>query len=195
MGFTPRHGLSLVSAALLAFLLIVAGVSLPAQALTRAEPPPCAADGARSAASDTGLATTLLQRVPLNKGQLNNAMTITQTGLDIGVPEPGEMIAIATALQESGLRDLDHGDRDSLGLFQQRPSQGWGTRAQVLDPIHAARAFYQGLLAVPDWRTMSTARAAQAVQRSAYPDAYTKWADLARALTDRLPYRACGSTG
>jgi cell wall-associated NlpC family hydrolase len=85
-------------------------------------------------------------------------------------------------LQESDLQNLDYGDRDSLGLFQQRPSQGWGTPAQILNPTYAAGQFYKQLLHVPGWRSMSTTDAAQAVQRSAYPDAYAKWQAQAQTL-------------
>ncbi|GGK36669.1 hypothetical protein GCM10010124_31640 [Pilimelia terevasa] len=79
-----------------------------------------------------------------------------------------------TAMQESGLRNLPGGDRDSVGLFQQRPSQGWGTVAQLRDPAYAATKFYQRLAKVPGWERMSVTDAAQAVQRSAYPNAYAK---------------------
>jgi hypothetical protein len=85
-------------------------------------------------------------------------------------------------MQESGLRNLDFGDRDSLGLFQQRPSQGWGTPAQILDPTYAATKFYQKLIAVPGWRQLPLTVAAQRVQVSAYPDAYAKWEPDARAV-------------
>ena len=101
-----------------------------------------------------------------------------------------------TAAQESTLRNLDYGDRDSLGLFQQRPSMGWGTPAQVRDPAYAAAAFYggpasptrnRGLLGVAGWESMPLTVAAQAVQRSAFPNAYARWEDDARAwLTDIL---------
>jgi hypothetical protein len=100
-------------------------------------------------------------------------------------------VALAAALQESKLQNLPYGDRDSLGLFQQRPSQGWGTRAQLLDPSYAADAFYAQLAKVPGWRTMPVAEAAQRVQRSASGAAYADWEnearDLARALTGQVP--------
>jgi len=118
----------------------------------------------------------------LSAAQLGNAQIIAEVGVSMGVPAPGETIAIATALQESGLQNLNYGDRDSLGLFQQRPSQGWGSPAQILTPTYAAQQFYSRLLQVPGWRSMSTADAAQAVQRSAFPDAYAKWQDEAAAL-------------
>jgi hypothetical protein len=113
---------------------------------------------------------------------LGNAKTIAQVGVSMGVPMPGETIAIATAMQESTLQNLAYGDRDSLGLFQQRPSQGWGTPAQIMNPSYAAEQFYKQLLQVPGWRPMPTTEAAQAVQRSAFPDAYAKWADQAAAI-------------
>lgn len=178
MGFSPRHGLKIVRAMAFTFPLLMIGVAVPAEAGSDTPAPACAAANARSVTH---------AEAALNKGQLNNASTIKQTGLNLKVPEPGEVIAIATALQESSLRDLDHGDRDSLGLFQQRPSQGWGTRSQILDPIHASSTFYRHLLTIPGWRTISVAQAAQAVQRSAYPTAYAKWEPLARDLVTLLP--------
>lgn len=95
-------------------------------------------------------------------------------------------IALATALQESGLRNVPVGDRDSAGLFQQRPSQGWGTRAQVLDPVYASTTFYQRLRAQPGWSQRSVADAAQLVQHSAAPYAYAPWEPLARAVAAAL---------
>ncbi|WP_327159285.1 C40 family peptidase [Streptomyces tubercidicus] len=116
------------------------------------------------------------------KEQISNAKTIQATGVAMKMPARGHIVALATALQESGLRNLDYGDRDSLGLFQQRPSQGWGTAAQVRDPVHASTKFYEGLLNVSGWESMTVAQAAQAVQASGFPDAYTKWEPLATAL-------------
>ncbi|MBN1174954.1 MAG: C40 family peptidase [Micromonosporaceae bacterium] len=99
-----------------------------------------------------------------------------------GLPVRAAVIAIATALQESTLRNLTYGDRDSLGLFQQRPSQGWGTPEQILDPVHASNSFYDHLVKVPHWDTIPLAQAAQAVQRSAFPSAYARWEDLATQI-------------
>lgn len=107
--------------------------------------------------------------------QLANAATIVAVGREMGVPARGWTVALATAMQESTLKNLDYGDRDSLGLFQQRPSQGWGTPAQVRDPRYAARKFYDGLLKVPGWDRLPVTVAAQAVQRSGFPSAYAKW--------------------
>ncbi|WP_257155750.1 C40 family peptidase [Streptomyces sp. Ru87] len=114
--------------------------------------------------------------------QIPNAETIQATGVAMKVPARGQVVALATALQESRLRNLDYGDRDSLGLFQQRPTQGWGTAAQVRNPVHASTKFYEGLLKVPGWQSMTIAQAAQAVQKSGFPDAYAKWEPLATAL-------------
>ncbi|MFD8351530.1 C40 family peptidase [Streptomyces coelicoflavus] len=114
--------------------------------------------------------------------QIPNAQTIVATGISLQVPERGQVVALATALQESRLRNLSHGDRDSLGLFQQRPSQGWGTADQIRDPVHASTRFYEALVQVNGWQQMTVAQAAQAVQRSGYPDAYAQWEPLATAL-------------
>ncbi|MGW5818681.1 C40 family peptidase [Streptomyces noursei] len=125
------------------------------------------------------------------KEQIPNAKTILATGVAMKVPARGQIVALATALQESGLRNLNYGDRDSLGLFQQRPSQGWGTAQQVRDPVHASTKFYEGLLKVSGWQSMTVAQAAQAVQASGFPDSYAKWEPLATALqkpiTNGLP--------
>ncbi|MEU1299985.1 C40 family peptidase [Streptomyces shenzhenensis] len=114
--------------------------------------------------------------------QIPNARTIQATGVAMKVPAPGQIVALATALQESGLRNLDYGDRDSLGLYQQRPSQGWGTAEQVRDPVYASTKFYEALLKVSGWQSMTVTQAAQAVQKSGYPEAYAKWEPLATAL-------------
>ncbi|MEU4427687.1 M23 family metallopeptidase [Actinoplanes sp. NPDC024001] len=116
--------------------------------------------------------------------QIAHAATIVAVGRQRGVPARGWIIAVATALQESSLRNLAGGDRDSVGLFQQRPSQGWGTPQQLRDPRYAAAKFYDTLLTVDGWQTMALTVAAQRVQRSAYPDAYAKWeADATRIVT------------
>ncbi len=115
-----------------------------------------------------------------------NARTIIQVGRRLGVPDRGIVVALSAAAQESGLRNLNYGDRDSIGIFQQRPSTGWGTNAQLLNVDYAAQLFYggpsnpnkgntRGLLDIAGWQGMTVAQAAQAVQISAYPDAYAKW--------------------
>ncbi|MFJ9738583.1 C40 family peptidase [Streptomyces sp. NPDC101166] len=114
--------------------------------------------------------------------QVPNAKAIQATGVAMNIPSRGQVVALATALQESGLRNLTYGDRDSLGLFQQRPSQGWGTANQILDPVHASTTFYEKLEKVSGWQSVSITEAAQAVQRSGFPEAYAKWEPLATAL-------------
>ncbi|WDV33661.1 hypothetical protein OIM90_27600 [Streptomyces sp. AD16] len=114
--------------------------------------------------------------------QVPNAKTIQATGVAMNIPARGQVVALATALQESGLRNLTYGDRDSLGLFQQRPSMGWGTASQILDPVHASTKFYEGLKKVSGWQSLSVTQAAQAVQKSGFPEAYAKWESLATAL-------------
>jgi hypothetical protein len=129
----------------------------------------------------------------LEGDEVTNAATIDAVGRNLDIPTYGEVIALATALQESGLRNLTYGDRDSLGLFQQRPSQGWGTPEQVLDPVYAATQFYRHLQAIPEWPRLSLTVAAQAVQHSAYPDAYAKWQSEGATLDGAL-MRANGSS-
>jgi hypothetical protein len=124
--------------------------------------------------------------IRLTGEQIGNARTIAQVGYERGLPERAVVIALATAMQESRLRNLDHGDRDSLGLFQQRPSQGWGTPEQVQDPVYAAGRFYDHLVQIPDWQTGELTLVADAVQRSAFPFAYGKWSALAAELTSSL---------
>src|SRR5690554_4916402 len=102
------------------------------------------------------------------------------------MPHRAVVVALAAAMQESGLRNLDYGDRDSLGLFQQRPSQGWGSPEQVTDPEYAASAFYRSLGRVDGWEGMRVTDAAQAVQRSAYPEAYQRHEAAAEQLAAGL---------
>jgi hypothetical protein len=127
----------------------------------------------------------------LTADQAANATTIAAVGRRLGLPNHAVTVALAAALQESGLHNLDHGDLDSIGLFQQRPSQGWGTPSQIMSPRLSSAAFYQRLAQLPDWQTMSVTEAAQAVQHSAAPNAYAQWEVearlLARTLTGEVP--------
>ncbi|MFJ4703661.1 C40 family peptidase [Streptomyces anulatus] len=123
-----------------------------------------------------------IEGLDLPAEQVPHAQTIVATGLSLDVPTKGQIIALATAMQESRLRNLNYGDRDSLGLFQQRPSQGWGTAQQIRDPVYASERFYEGLLKVSGWQQMTVTQAAQAVQKSGFPDAYAQWEKLATAL-------------
>jgi hypothetical protein len=131
--------------------------------------------------------------VTLDTVQMAHAATITAVGIRRGMPERAIVIALATALQESKLENLDGGDRDSVGLFQQRPSKGWGTPEQIQDPRYSADKFYSALKRVKNWQKMRVTDAAQRVQRSAYPNAYEKWADESAVLAKALTGRATGA--
>ena len=138
-------------------------------------------------------ATVQGRTVTLDTEQAENVALIAAIGVERDLPARAVTIAIATARQESKWRNLDYGDRDSLGLFQQRPSQGWGTAAQVQRPRYAINAFYDELVQVPGYRDLPITAAAQEVQRSAFPDAYGLHEEdsrvLASALTGYSPAR------
>jgi len=134
----------------------------------------------RCTASGSGESTSM------SPEQAANSATIVGLAVRRGLPARAATIAIATAIQESGLRNLDHGDRDSLGLFQQRPSQGWGTAEQVQDPVYAANKFYDGLVKVAGYRDLPVTEAAQAVQRSGFPEAYGDHEQQGRLVASAL---------
>ncbi|WP_241990295.1 MULTISPECIES: muramidase family protein [Cryobacterium] len=129
---------------------------------------------------------------PLTADMAANARLIISVGRDAGASDAALVVALAAAAQESGMRNIDYGDRDSLGLFQQRPSSGWGTEEQVMDAERATRAFFggsvnpnpgitRGLLDIPGWEAMTVTQAAQAVQLSGHPDLYANWEASARS--------------
>jgi hypothetical protein len=124
--------------------------------------------------------------VDISTEQAENASLIAAIGVRRGMPARAVSIALATAFQESKLRNLESGDRDSLGLFQQRPSMGWGTAAQIHDPYYAVNKFYDELEKVAGYQTMRITVAAQKVQRSGFPEAYAAHAADARALASAL---------
>lgn len=125
--------------------------------------------------------------------QAVNAAAITAVGTARDLPERAVTIALATALQESGLRNIRHGDRDSLGLFQQRPSQGWGTPKEIMDPAYAAGRFYDHLVKVRNYTELPLTVAAQRVQRSGFPQAYAKHETDATLLAAALTGRAAAT--
>jgi hypothetical protein len=145
---------------------------------------------AQACVVDTGGGTG---EILLDADQMANAATVSAIGLSRRVPQRAITVALATAWQESKLRNLQGGDRDSIGLFQQRPSQGWGTPEQISDPRYAARTFYGALLKIDGWESMRVTDAAQAVQRSAHPEAYEKWADKAESVARALTGDAIGA--
>jgi len=127
--------------------------------------------------------------------QAGNAAIIAALARKRGLPARAASIGIATAIQESKLRNINYGDRDSLGLFQQRPSQGWGTRKQITDPVYATNAFYDVLAKVDGYETMAITKVAQKVQRSAFPDAYADHEPEARVIASALSgYSPAGFT-
>ncbi|HET7140821.1 MAG TPA: hypothetical protein VFI36_11720 [Arthrobacter sp.] len=136
------------------------------------------------------------QRTELATDQAVNASLITAVAVRRGLPPRAASIALATAMQESKLRNIGHGDQagpDSRGLFQQRPSQGWGTEAQVMDPYHAANAFYDALVKIPGYQSLEITDAAQQVQRSAYPLAYAQHEDMGRSFASGLSGQTPGA--
>ena len=184
------HGTS-VAALLAANGLADGAIIYPGQTLTipSAAPAPASAPASvPEAASAPAAAPTVV----LDAEQQESARLIIRVGRSLGVSDRGIAIALATAMVESWQRNLDWGDRDSLGLFQQRPSTGWGTEAEVSDPARAAAAFgggpadpngtrTRGLLDIAGWESMEFGAAAQAVQISAYPERYAPWEPQAYA--------------
>jgi hypothetical protein len=168
----------------------------PAAAQPPAAQPPAAAPPAKPKSPAQVAPVAGLSQV-----QMNNAQAIVKAGLKLGIPERGLIIAVATAMQESTLlnrasevlpesKRYPHqgtgSDHDSVGLFQQRTSTGWGPVASLMQPEYAATKFYQGLLRVPGWQNMALTYAAQAVQVSAFPEAYAKHEAGATAIVKAL---------
>lgn len=180
-----NRSLALVVAAITAGLACLVGPALLSQQAISVCPPAAAASEDLDA--------------DWNDEQLTNAATIINVGIALGVPEGGQIIAVATAMQESSLRNLPHlgddNDHDSLGLFQQRPSMGWGTPEQIMDPRYASTAFYQRLLQVPGWEDLPLTAAAQQVQRSGHPQAYAKWENDATAVVRQQLVSSQGGQG
>lgn len=126
------------------------------------------------------------ERLILTHEQAANAAIIVAASYKAELPERAAVVALATAWQESGLRNIDYGDRDSLGLFQQRPSFGWGTEAEILDPWYSSGRFYEELVKFDDWENVDVNDMAQKVQRSGFPEAYRKHENNAVALAGAL---------
>ena len=168
-----------VAAALVVPLVAVTGTAMVATGSGVLDPVGtsviCASGATPATGGGTATGPLVVAGVSLDTEQLTDARTIRDVGLALAIPTRGQIVAIATAMTESRLRNLNYGDRDSIGLFQQRPSAGWGTKAQIMDPVYASTKFYQALEKVNGWETMTVAQAAQAVQRSAFPDRYAAW--------------------
>jgi LysM repeat protein len=190
IGIAKKHGTT-VSSILAANGLTRSSIIYPGQ--TIAIPGEAAAPTPAPAPTPEPAPAPSAETTPLTAEMRSNAAVIVAVGRSLGVDEQGLVVALAAAMQESGLRNLDHGDADSLGIFQQRPSQGWGSPEQIHDATYSSTAFFvgvrgktQGLLDISGWRDMSVTEAAQAVQISAYPDAYGKWEQSARSWLAEL---------
>lgn len=182
----PRRGRLLRFAAAFTVLLALAGYVAVRSMSGDTGPPRCTARAAESSDGD-------VPTYEMSPEQAANAATIAAVGTTRGMPERAVTIALATALQESALRNIDHGDRDSVGLFQQRPSKGWGTVEQILDPVYSAGKFYAGLAEVPGYSRLPLTEAAQRVQRSGFPQAYAKHEPDATLLSAALTGRAAAT--
>jgi LysM repeat protein len=194
------HGLS-VQAVLSANGLSRSSLIFPGQAITLPTAVPAMVPVSARVAAPTPAPTptpaSTAGITTLTAEMRSNAALIVSVGRRAGASDYGLIIALAAAMQESGLRNLNYGDRDSLGLFQQRPSAGWGTPQQIMDPVQASLAFFggpsnpnagrtRGLLDIPGWTSMTVTQAAQAVQMSAHPNAYAAWEASARAWLPQL---------
>ncbi|OXM43433.1 hypothetical protein CFP75_38310 [Amycolatopsis alba DSM 44262] len=156
--------------ATLSLAIIVGGAAAPV-----CEPP------------ETGIGRIVKDPTPTPSAeQLDIARTIVTVVRQRGLPRRAAVLAISTGLVESKLANLTHGDRDSLGVFQQRPSQGWGTPAQILNPVYATNAFLNRLVAIPGWDTLPPGQAQQRVQRSGFPDRYAPRESEAARITDAV---------
>lgn len=180
-GRRRSHGAgALIAAVILVVAALIAAWTLLPRLFTPRETARTAEEAYCAAVSSDGARRTL------TPDQAQNAALIANIAVTRGLPDHAATVAIATAMQESRLTNLDYGDLDSLGLFQQRPSQGWGTAEQVSDMTYATNIFYDHLLQVPDWETIPVEDAAQEVQRSGYPELYAAWDAMARAWASGL---------
>jgi hypothetical protein len=168
-----RRGVKRRRALVSVVLLLAAGAAAPLLLHTSRVHPGCTARSGEDS-------------FPLDVEQAGNATLIAAVSAHMGLPDHAVTVALAAALQESKLRNLGYGDRDSLGLFQQRSSQGWGTPEQIRDPVHASRAFLEALAKIPGWETLRVTEAAQQVQRSAGPEAYAQWETESRVLASTI---------
>ncbi len=203
---TRLHAVTAAAAFAVAGVFALPGAALASDPVNPAAAPAPAAAEAPAAAVAAGaptqeqlhpLAVTAEQKQsPPTAEQMSNAKAIVDAGKAMGLPPRAWTIAVATSLQETNLKNLgdlgERNDHDSQGLFQQRPSSGWGTVEQITDPNYSATAFYKGLVEVNGWQSMPLTTAAQKVQVSAYPDHYAKHeaqaGDIIEALHGTGPY-------
>lgn len=171
-----RHASNRLKVVAVVFVVLLVGAGLLIWSVTRGGGGPPKAAGKPCRVRDYGL----------DLAQARNATTIAAAGKRLGMPDHAVSIALATAYLESNLHNISYGDRDSLGLFQQRPSQGWGTPTEIMNPNYAATAFYRHLARVPGWEVIPVTEAAQKVQRSALPGGYAQFEPAARAIAEAL---------
>jgi hypothetical protein len=166
---------------LLAALLLVGVAAVAIWAIVRGQSPLPPLPGEERCVATAGGHSAVL-----TPEQAQYASIIVGVSVKRGLPPRAATIALTTAYQETGIRNLDYGDRDSVGLFQQRPSQGWGTEKQLMDPYYASNKFYDALEKIKNWSTRDITTVAQAVQRSAYPEAYRDHEADARSVASAL---------
>ncbi|MBV9846966.1 MAG: C40 family peptidase [Kutzneria sp.] len=181
LGIFLGGGVTALVALVIVILTVSSVVTTQDQAISRYRMVNCDAaigpwDGSAAASGGAGM----VQRLGLD--QKANAAKIIEIGKQRELSPLAWQVALQAASQESGLRNLDHGDRDSIGLFQMRPSQGWGSVEQIMNLDYEIAKFYTVLTGIPDWQKLTPGAAAQAVERSAFPDAYDKWAPMAAEL-------------
>lgn len=176
---TPRRARTLGCLTIIVAVVVIAAVAGFVFLRQREQVPPTVLEP-RCVATAGG------NSVAVSREQAHYAAIIAGVSMQRGLSPRAATIALATAYQESGIRNLDHGDRDSLGLFQQRPSQNWGTAEQIMDPEYSAGKFYEVLVKISDWESADINDTAQAVQRSGYPEAYRKHEPNARILASTL---------
>jgi cell wall-associated NlpC family hydrolase len=176
---------SLIAALAALPIALTVGIAVAAPASGALDPAACTGTITPDPDNPTGGSPLTIDN--LSSTQMGYARIIFTVAVQRKLPARAGIVALATALQESKLHNVDKAvDHDSLGLFQQRPSMGWGTPAEILDPVYSSTAFYKALARVKDWPTLPVTVAAQRVQRSAYPNAYAKWETLATQLVNQF---------
>lgn len=166
--------------------VVVAPAALIATALLSAATGTLVVGGGCLGDGGPGGGSTQIAQAVFTAEQMTNAQTITSVVRSRHLPERADLIAVTAALVESGLRNTTTGDRDSLGLFQERPSQGWGTPEDILNPVYATTRFLNHLVTVPNWASLPPGVAEQAVERSAFPERYATQEAVATELVDRF---------
>ena len=175
-----RTILTAIGAGVLVLALLISGIAIYRWAVSRWGPPPPPPPSSLCEAQIDS------DKADLSWEQSRNASIIAGVAAQRGLVPRAVSIGITTAFQESGIRNLDYGDRDSLGMFQQRPSQGWGTEEQVMDPYYSTGKFFDVMVTVDDWQDADIGDVAQEVQRSGFPDAYDQHVATARLLASAL---------